>query len=104
MDNEKSKAIHVSKKLLTELNTILERDTFLPDADEDGVIQTFTANFGDGWEADIKLCNGDGPYVDAVLFYHGSEVTCLEPSFDRLDGEYIFESDGQTFTVTIEAR
>ena len=58
------------------------------------VIKVFTVKFEDSIEknieVDIKICDGDTPFVDAVMFQNGNEVGCLEPT-DTLVGEYIFQ-------------
>ena len=80
----------------------LRKDKPYPDCKEDDVLHTLTFKFGDGIEADIKVCNGDtGPWVDSVLFREGSEVQVLEPS-DSLAGEYPFEYSGRQYMLTIE--
>ena len=91
-----------------EINTILNTKGTYPDAPRNGVIETHTANFGNGYEVDIKVCNTDTdectPYIDAVLFKDGHEVGLLEPVFDKLDGEYEFdhpEKQGEKLTVII---
>ena len=76
---------------------------------ENDIILTKTIKFGHaGYEADIKVCNTDDkdstPYVDAVLFQNGNEVTCLEPSFETLDGEYHFYLPGHELVGTIAIR
>ena len=53
-------------------------------------VYSYTVDFGEDVEADIKVCNGSPPYVDAVLFVHGCEVCVAEPS-DSLLGEYHLE-------------
>jgi hypothetical protein len=65
------------------------------------VIQTWSANFGDGIEADIKLVNGDTPYIDAVLFQDGCEVNVLDVS-ETLLGEYDFRYKGMQYVVNVE--
>ena len=71
--------------------------SFLDSAGEDkvGVIETYTAKFGDRGEGnveiDIKVCQGDPPFVDAVMFQDGSDVSCIEPD-DELLGTYTFQS------------
>ena len=56
--------------------------------------KTYTAQFGDKGEGDIevdiKVCEGDPPFVDAVLFQDNSEIGVLEPD-DTLVGEYVFQ-------------
>lgn len=68
------------------------------------VVTTYTAKFGDGIEADIKVCNSESsPYIDAVLFEDGFEIGLLDVS-DVLLGEYIFIVDDNTYTVLVEKR
>jgi hypothetical protein len=62
------------------------------------VLLTWTFNFGPGIEADIKLCNGASPYIDAVLFINGAEVQVLEPS-DQLHEEFEFEHAGERYNA-----
>ena len=71
------------------------------DPESEDVPLTLTANFGNGIEADIKLCNGDSPYVDAVLFDDGSEVHVLEVS-DTIEGEYCFSYNDDDYIVCVE--
>ena len=69
--------------------------------DSVGTVQTYTADFGDGVEADIKVCKGDPPFVDAVLYDKGSEGQLMDVS-DELLGEYLFYYDGKVYAVTVE--
>lgn len=55
------------------------------------VIETITASFEDGIEADIKVCDGESPFVDPVLFDKGNEICCLDVT-DTLVGEYLFSA------------
>ena len=69
--------------------------------DKVNTIQTYTASFNGGVEADIKVCDGNPPFVDAVLYDGGSEVQLTEVS-DELLGEYQFFYDGKIYTVILE--
>ena len=71
------------------------------DPESEDVPYTITVMFGGGIEADIKLCNGDSPYVDAVLFEGGEEVQTLEVT-DTIEGEYVFEHNGDQYVVVVE--
>ena len=54
---------------------------------------TYSANFGNGLEVDIKLCDvpsENTPYVDAVMFHDGNEIGLLDVG-ENLAGEYIFD-------------
>ena len=78
-------------------------------------VATYTAKFDFSIEVDVKICGVKErhdaeedectPYIDAVLFTSGHERQCIEPSFDRLDGEYIFDDPNDinnTLTVVIK--
>lgn len=94
--------IQIPKKKKDELNQILSSNEFYDEVGRDEVIAQFTAKFPDSSiEADIKICNGDGPYIDAVLFDNGYEVMMLEPSWE-ISEEYIFETDDETYKVLVE--
>lgn len=95
--------ITVDKNKLKELNKILRRRTQHPEYKRDSVIETFTADFGDGYQADIKVCNGEGPYVDPVLFDEGCEATTGDVT-DKLDGEYQFDYGDDHFTVIVKVQ
>jgi molybdopterin biosynthesis enzyme MoaB len=69
--------------------------------DRVGTIQTYTAVFNDNVEADIKVCNGNPPFVDAVLYDGGTEVELREVT-DELLGEYVFFYKGKIYTVMVE--
>lgn len=66
------------------------------------VIETFTAKFEDGIEADIKICNSeDGIWIDPVLFKDGWEVQALDPEYE-LKGLYIFQYDNEDYIVEVD--
>ena len=67
-----------------------------------GTIQTYTAIFSGNVEADIKVCDGNPPFVDAVLYDMGCEVELIEEVSDELLGDYKFFYNGQIYTVTLE--
>jgi hypothetical protein len=78
-------------------------------AGRDDVIRTFTVRFPDRYEADIKVCNGDTPYVDAVLFDpNGCEaqsiklVYCVLEVSDTLLGEYPFHHGGNEYVANLK--
>jgi len=100
--------IYIPKEELADLNSLMKGDAVIV---SEHTIATHTAKFSNGIEADIKVCGvkstdeDESAYIDAVLFKNGSEVCCLEPSFDTLDGEYIFDdpdNQGDTLTVLIK--
>ena len=71
-----------------------------PDCEDVPLVKT--ARFGSCVDADIKLCNGNGPYVDAVLFQGGNEVMVLEPEFETMVGEYVFDYGGAEYVITVK--
>lgn len=71
------------------INVLETKEGYYPDCGRDEIIFKSTAVFKNGIEADIKVCNGDTPYVDPVLFDDGSQACTLEVT-DSFFGEYIF--------------
>ena len=94
--------IVIDKCELKEFNKILKRKTASPDYNRDGVIIAYTAKFRNGFEADIKVCNGDGPYVDPVLFDERGHEVVVNDVAEQLQGKYIFEYDGVTYNVIVK--
>jgi len=89
---------------LQALDAILAKPFADDDYTNDSLIIDFTATFSGGYEVDIKVVNGDdyaGAYIDAVIFHNGQEVFCLEPAFDKLEGEYIFDIRGNQYIVEV---
>jgi hypothetical protein len=75
------------------LEGLVQSDEMYDGARRCDVIETFTANLGDGYEVDIKVCNGDtGPWIDPVLFHHGWEMTCGDVG-ESLGATYEFEHE-----------
>ena len=93
-----SASILISSKEADLMQAYLDSDG----EDSVGTVQTYTADFGDGVEADIKVCKGDPPFVDAVLYDKGSEVNLIWDVDDELLGEYKFYYNGELYTVTVE--
>jgi|LSQX01.1.fsa_nt_gb hypothetical protein len=72
-----------------------------PDYDEDALIYVATAKFPDGFEADIKLCNGNTPWVDPVLFDKmGGQAGLLDPD-DDFFGEFCFDTGDAEYIVVV---
>ena len=102
------KTIYVPDRVLEQINRYLATEPKSADEclGEDGAI-VYTANFGDGYEMDIKCCGvryfeGDAnmPWTEAVLFLNGSELRCSEPSED-FEGEWVITYGGEDFIVDI---
>lgn len=85
------------------LNKILSiEEGYYEGAGHNDTIATYTAKFSNGYEADIKVCNGDTPFIDPVLFNsNGYQLQVLDCE-DTLEGEYCFEVDGKEYIVNIE--
>lgn len=100
-----SVTINVPTKDAKEMQSILNRSSAIDTVKQGEVIKTFTAKFNNGYEADIKVVNGNedsSPYVDPVLFNaSGNEIAVGEVA-DSLLGEYIFDYDGQQYTVIVK--
>lgn len=97
----KTKTIKIDAERVKRWDAILENG----DSDRrDDVLDTISANFGDGYEVDIKLvnCRDESGYIDAVLFLDGHDSGCLEPAFDTVLGEYRFAHCGNEFCLIIE--
>ena len=86
--------------LAKELQKILDiREGYYTEMGRDDVIHVEHIYFGNGVGADIKVCNGDTPYVDAVLFDNNQEVMMLVS--DTILGEYCFEYKGEEYKAIL---
>jgi hypothetical protein len=95
--------IKIRKKEAEKMERILSiEEGHCPDYDPVAVIKTYTAKFSNGFEADIKVCNGDTPFVDPVLFNEKGIEICVGEVEDTLLGEYHFEYGEDVFVVTVE--
>lgn len=73
------------------------------DVDEDSTVFVLTAQFEDGYEADIKLCSGQSNFfVDPVLFDPlGRQAALLPPDDMEIDGTYEFKLPTKTYVVNV---
>jgi hypothetical protein len=71
-----------------------------PDGKECSTLIEWSANFKDGFEAVIQVCNGDvGPWTQTILYDdRGNEVHFTEAGEDFL-GEVEFEDEGKIYRV-----
>lgn len=70
---------------------------------KDSVVETFTAQFENGMEMDIKVCAGQSNeplWTEAVLFNKGYEVTHTDVC-DELEGDWIIWDRAQEYIVTV---
>ena len=75
--------VQVKPDVLKEMNRILDLDVGLEDTKDGNTIQTFYADFYNGYQADIKVCNGSrdsSPWIDAVLFDKDGGVANMKPT------------------------
>jgi len=89
-----TQTIQVPADDIAKVNEILQRGEFVDEVSRDEVFCFQSLSFEDGIEVDIKVCNGDPPFVDAVLFKDGHEISVVQPDGDTLDGEYHFCPNG----------
>jgi len=88
-----------------EFNKILRRKTAHPDYGRDSVIDVITVEFSNGYQADIKICNGNGPYIDPVLFDADGEELTTDAVTDTILGKFVFtdnESESIRFVYIVE--
>lgn len=70
---------------------------------ECAVLKTWTVKIPNtDYEVDIKICNGDKPYVDPVMFDSGSEC-CVGEVSDTLLGDYHFDMGEVKYIVRVAA-
>jgi len=103
------KTIHLEKAEVEYINNLLTEKAWESSFGRSDIIDVYStafSSYGHDVEVDIKVINGDdedsGAWIDAVLFdSNGQEIFALPAYFDRLDGEYIFELDGNSFIVRV---
>lgn len=93
--------IKVARATLQEIATILDQDG--PDPTGEDILYSVTADFPNGYAADIKVCNGEPAYVDPVLFdARGCEVAVMEPFGVRLEGTYTWDLGADKYVAVVE--
>lgn len=94
--------IKVQKQVAEKHEAILSIESgYCPDYGRTETIATFTATFENGFEANIKVCNGDTPFVDNILFdEQGAQVDVPEIS-DTLLGTYGFNFEDNSYEVNV---
>ncbi|MFW5962598.1 MAG: hypothetical protein ACOCQR_03180 [bacterium] len=97
----------ISESKLKWINSILQMvgKDYEDWKEKEGVIWARTVQFNNGFEVDLKLCNGqNNPWFEAVLFdKEGHELCCTEPSFNFSlpDESILFDQEGNEYHVSI---
>lgn len=98
--------LYISDADITYYNNMIQSDEVdyeAYDIQPYSTVQSWTTNFGNGYEVDIKVCSsedGEPLWAEGVLFLNGCEVTCTDVQYE-LDGVYEFEYNGDRFTVDV---
>ena len=67
-------------------------------------IASWTVDFGDGYEIDLKVCSsddGDPLWCEAVLFKDGCERSCTDVE-EVLNGDWNLNADGISFNLHVK--
>lgn len=107
----KTQTLKITKVEADRLNAILEVDQLweedhepLTDLDVkyDDTLQSYTVDFGDGYQADIEVCTGQSnAFINAVLFLNGHEVDICEDGSTDILGEYDWSDEDEEFHVDV---
>ena len=98
----KRATVSIPMSAAREVNNILQSDQMDPTGED--VVYSCTVTFDDGCSADIKVCNGEPPYIDPVLFdRQGHEVCLIESIACRIEGDYHWWHDGKQYIATVRA-
>lgn len=107
--NVNKRQIIVLSDEAAEINRLLEKE---PESESDCFSDTisYTAQFDNGIEMDIKICGVDyeeggsnKPYAEAVLFKNGCELCCSEPD-DEFFQNWELEYEGVRYIVKVVAQ
>lgn len=96
--------IELEKETVEKIQGILDiKEGYCPDYGRNETIDAFTAKFKNGFEADIKLCNADTPFIDSILNdEQGCEVYTPDVSYELLGKyEFVFENDTYELNLTM---
>lgn len=104
------KTFHIPKNEIEYIHNLLTKEPESEDKclGEESTI-SYTANFGNGYEMDVKVCGvkyqeGESnlPYTEAVLLYNGSQEAYTDPD-DMFEGVWELTSeDDDTYIVEIK--
>lgn len=107
------KTIEIPMEEISKWERLMNLDPGMIDLEEEGidvqepVLAMWTADFGDGFEADIKVClsvgwdNLPAIWCEGVFFQDGAELYHTELEYE-LTGEWNFpEVDGKRYSVEV---
>lgn len=103
-----NKVLYLSQERLAKYEALMSGKA---DYDAEGIksydtVASWTVDFGNGMEMDVKVCASDSHrndplWAEAVLFENGAECCCSEV-LDRLVGDFqCVGNDGKTYAVTV---
>lgn len=103
---EKNFTLTIDKETIDEYNSLMLADYL--DYEKNSIprfstIKSWTINYGDGYEVDLKICSGnDGEplWCEAVLFINGSEVECTDV-YDSVDGDWMLYDSNTNITFRL---
>ncbi len=107
-DKVYEKTIVIDKPHLDRINYLVEQthlDFEVEGLIEDSTVESYTAVFPDGCEADVKLCAGQtNCFLDAVLFDSRGHEVCCPDCPDSLGDEIEFEYNNTLYIVRIKEK
>lgn len=97
----------IPETIINKYNNLMSVETL--DYDQNNIpryetIASWTANFGNGYEVDLKVCssdNGDPLWCEAVLFKDGCERSCTDVE-EVLNGDWDLNADGISFNLHVK--
>jgi hypothetical protein len=101
MNSQLVKHVYVDKSTLEESNAILAAGKLEHTAED--LLVVITVEFDNHFFAEIKLVNGDPPYVDPVLFdLEGCEVATASPEATTLEGTYKWKFSNDEYIAHVK--
>lgn len=97
----------IPKSIINKYNNLMSVETLnyeQNDIPRYETIESWTVNFGNGYEADLKVCSsdyGDPLWCEAVLFKDGYERSCTDAE-EMLDGDWDLNADGISFNLHVK--
>ena len=97
----------IPKSIINKYNNLMSVETLnyeQNDIPRYETIESWTVNFGNGYEVDLKVCSSDygNPlWCEAVLFKDGCERSCTDVE-EVLDGDWYLNADGISFNLHVK--